>query len=48
MPTLTQSRVEEIHLFVMLVENIEKASFGSLKGVRINLKGYPSLSFSSL
>ena len=48
MPTLTQSRVEEIHLFVMLVENIEKASFGSLKGVRINLKGYPSLVFVAL
>ena len=27
---------------------VEKASFGSLKGVRINLKGYPSLVFVAL
>ena len=31
-----------------LVMRVEKASFGSLKGVRINLKGYPSLVFVTL
>ena len=31
-----------------LVMLVEKASFGSLKGVRINLKGYPSLVFVAL
>ena len=42
--TITQSRRRNT-LVIMLVE---KASFGSLKGVRINLKGYPSLVFVAL